>query len=332
MTIKLFSTLFGYRYEVVKRQPTASRQKIVTMGSLMLIPVMLWMFSGFYISRVLMESGLMSSIFISLILGLIIFIVDRSFIATPKMKGGYLLLCYRLGFALVTTILGTLALDLMIFSGDLEEYRTAHQEEAFQEFKDGYIHQHQASLDGLRAALQQSKQEQADYTQSYIDEMEGTGGTGTYGKGKVAAAKEKLAQESGKEVVRISGLLERSEKELIGEAEEYAGKKTAKPAGAILSKIEDLHAYLGSRPVGEIVYWVFFLFVFCLEGAFILYKFSASKSLFEDMLLAEEEIGKYRLEQLKQRRREIIGEDGKMGAGAAELRKLADDHKVRRIM
>lgn len=332
MTIKLFSTLFGYDYETVRKQPTASRQKIVTMGSLMLIPVILWMLSGFYISRVLMEGGLMTSILVSLILGGIIFIVDRSFIATPKMKGGYLLLFYRLGFALVTTILGTLALDLMIFSGDLQEYRSSKQADAFKDAKTAYILDHQASLDRLRSDLQQAKEDQDVFEQSFIDEMEGTGGTGTYGKGKVAAAKEQLAMKAGKEVERISGLLDQAETDLIGEAEAYAGKKTAKPAGAILSKIEDLHAYLGSRPVGEIVYWVFFLFVFCLEGAFILYKFAASKSLFEEMLLVEEEIGKFRLEQLKQRRREIIGEDGKMGTGAGRLRQLADDYQLRRIV
>jgi hypothetical protein len=332
MTIKLFSKLFGYEYDMVKKQPTASRQKIVTLGSLMLIPVMLWMVSGFYISRVLMECGLMTSMFVSLILGIIICIVDRSFISTPKMKGGYLLLGYRLVFALITTVLGTLALDLMIFAGDLEEYRTAHQEDAFQEIKAGFIAGKQGSLEELRATWQREKQQEAQYATSYIKEMEGTGGTGTYGRGKVAAAKEKLALESGLEAERIRGLLQQAEKELEQEAELYAAKITAKPSGAILSQIEDLHAYLVSRPIGELVYWVFFLFVFFLEAAFVLFKFSASKSLFEDMLLAEEEIGKFRLEQLKQRRREIIGEDGLMGVGADALRKLGGDHKVRRII
>jgi len=332
MTIHFFSKLFGYDPEVVKKQPTASRQKIVTMGSMMLIPVLLWMFSGFYISRHLMEVSLVSSLGVSLILGMIICIVDRSFIATPKMKGGYLLLVYRLGFAVITTILGTLAIDLMVFEGDLEEYRAKQQEIDFQQAKDTYITDQFDARMALEASHLKAEKDEADLQESFVEEMEGSGGTGTYGKGAVAAAKEKLAKEAGMETERLREELAGFDEKVKKEAEAHAGEVTKKSKAAILSKIEDLHAYLGERPVGEFVYWVFFFFVFFLEGAFVLYKFSASSSLFEDMLLAEEEIGKDRLAQMRKRRGDIIKEDEQMGYGAGRVRSIAADQRTRRIL
>ena len=56
MLLKIFSTLFGYNYEVVKGQSTVSKQKIITLGTLMLIPVSLWTISGFYIGYNLLVS------------------------------------------------------------------------------------------------------------------------------------------------------------------------------------------------------------------------------------------------------------------------------------
>lgn len=298
----------------------------------MLIPIMLWMFSGFYISRHLMDTGLLSSLAVALVLGLIIGIVDRSFIATPKMKGGYLLLVYRLGFAVITTILGALAIDLMVFAGDLEEYRSTQQETALETEKESYIERHLDSREVLVMDLEKAKSTEERDKQSYLDEMEGVGGTGTYGEGKVALAKKKMATKAEIETERTRERLEAFDKKLEKDAESHAKKVTEKSDAAILSKIEDLHAYLKDRPIGELIYWVFFLFIFFLEGAFVVYKFAASKSLFEDMLLAEEEIGLYRLMQLRERRRKYSDEDALLGHSASTLRKMADTAPSRRII
>ncbi len=332
MTIKLFSKLFGYDYEMVKRQPTASRQKIVTMGSLMLIPVMLWMFSGFYISRELMEKGLMGSILTALVLGFIVFIVDRSFIATPKIKGGSYVLLYRLAFAFITTCLGALAIDLMVFSGDLEEYRAGQQEIQFQQAKEDYLKDQVTSLEPLKTKLHRLEQEKSLHTASFIAEMEGKGGTGTYGRGKVADAKEALARKAATEAQLLAALIREKEETLKSEAESYATQISGKKAAAILSKIEDLHAYLASHPIGELVYWLFFFLIFFLEGAFVLYKFTTSRSLFEELLLAEEAIGMQRLTHLKERRAAILQEDRQLPDSAESIRQLAKGQKLRKIM
>jgi hypothetical protein len=124
MLLKFFSKLFGYNYEVVKVQSTVSKQKIITLGTLMLIPVSLWTISGFYIGYNLLGASLVSSLIGGLFVGLLILIIDKSFLATPKESVSQWLKVFRIVFAVIATILGSIALDLMFFSGDLEEYRT----------------------------------------------------------------------------------------------------------------------------------------------------------------------------------------------------------------
>lgn len=82
--MKIFCTLFGYDYETVLRQPTASRQKIVSLGLLILIPVILWAFSGFYLAHFLLGLGYYASAIVALILGGIILAVNRALWPHPN--------------------------------------------------------------------------------------------------------------------------------------------------------------------------------------------------------------------------------------------------------
>jgi len=123
MLLRFFSALFGYDYAIVKNQTTVSKQKIVTLGTLMLIPVSLWTISGFYIGDNLLDAGFIKSLFGGLFVGGLILIIDKSFLATPKDSVSKSLKGFRIVFAVIATILGSIALDLMFFGGDLEEYR-----------------------------------------------------------------------------------------------------------------------------------------------------------------------------------------------------------------
>jgi hypothetical protein len=88
MFLKFFSALFGYNYELVKAQTTVSKQKIVTMGTLVLIPVTLWFISGFYLSKDLYEAPTWQALFIGALMSSAILIIDRAFIVLSKENGG----------------------------------------------------------------------------------------------------------------------------------------------------------------------------------------------------------------------------------------------------
>ncbi|PZX55534.1 DUF4407 domain-containing protein [Algoriphagus chordae] len=330
MTVKLFSKLFGYSYDAVKTQTTVSRQKIVTLGTLLLIPVFLWTFSGFYLAHYVLEVSLFKSIITGLVLGTMIFFVDRSFIATPKVKGGKFLVAFRLAFALVSTILGSLTIDLVVFSGDLEEYREAKAVKLKTDVADEYYASHRQELDRVASERQEAEQRYLTLDDAHIAEMDGSYGTGKYGSGKVAAAKGEKAAAALEKWGVLDEDYQREQSKLRDESLVHAEEAVSKRGDALLSKVTDLHEFAMSTKESAFIFWLFFVFVFALEAYFIIYKSAVSETLFEKLLMSEEMIGETRMETLKRQREEMLRQDGLLGPRAEKMRRIAEDDGFKR--
>jgi hypothetical protein len=330
MTVRFFSKLFGYSYEAVKAQTTVSRQKIVTLGTLLLIPVFLWTFSGFYLTYYLLGASFWAAIATGLVLGTMILFVDRSFIATPKMKGGKYLVAFRLVFALVSTILGSLTIDLIVFSGDLEEYRQAKVIQMKTTEADTYFAGHRQELDRIDSDRKEAAVRSTMLDDAHLAEMDGSYGTGKYGAGKVADAKGRKAEQAIQKVAALEVAYLKEQDKLKEESLAHAEAMVSKRRDALLSKVTDLHEFAFSTLVSSAIYLIFFFFVFALEIFFIVYKSAVSESLFEKLLISEEIMGESRLEILTRQREEILRQDGLLGPKAEKMRRIADDDTYKR--
>lgn len=313
--IKIFSGLFGYDYKRVMQQPTVSRQKVVTLGTLILIPVALWTFSGFYLSYYLMGAGIAASILVAFVMGGIILIVDRSFVATPKSERGGWLRTIRIGFALVSTVLGSLAIDMVLFSGDLEEYRQAKGEKQVKLYSQEYREKQGGELLRLLDEKRTAQSRHEALLQAYIRELDGSGGTGRYGEGKVAMAKEQEKDRAASEVKRLEEGFVKARADLEEKALAHAEERAAKRGDALLSKLRDLHEFVLSDRLTLGFYLIFFVFVLMLETFFVMYKSVAADTIYEQFLQAEEEFGHQQLEAYRvqkariTRERDLLGED-----------------------
>lgn len=330
--MKLFCGLFGYDYATVLRQPTASRQKIVTLGLLILIPVILWAFSGFYLAHFLLGLGYIASAIVALILGGIILAVDRSFIATPKSSRGSGLKWLRFGFALVSTVLGSVALDLALFQGDLAEYRKALLSESRSKEEQAYKAEHSAELIRLEKLLPALQTRETSLGDAHILEMTGKGGSGKTGKGKISDAIELQKTETAKEAARVEESLKSERTSLDEAAKSHAEAKLIKRQDALLSQLKDLHGFVFSDGYAIVIYLFFFAFVAMLEVFFILYKTSTSDTIFEDWLEAEEIYGKQKLESYRRRKAQLAREYGILGEDYTQVRQLLGDTPTRRII
>lgn len=330
--MKLFCALFGYDYETVLRQPTASRQKIATLGLLILIPVILWAFSGFYIAHFMLGLGLFASSIVALILGGVIFAVDRSFIATPKSEKGGILKWLRFGFAVVSTVLGSIALDLALFQGDLAEYRQTLLSETRGKEEQVFKEKHGDELARLEQLLPALQARETSLGEVHILEMTGKGGSGKTGKGKISDAIEFQKRETTKEAARIERQLKSERLRLDSAAKTHSEEKLTKRQDAILSQLKDLHGFVFSDGYAMGIYFFFFAFVAMLEVFFILYKTSTSDTIFEDWLVAEEQYGKQKLESYRRRKAQTAREYGAIGEDYAHVRKLLSDTPTRRII
>lgn len=293
--LRIFSAVFQYDYEMVKKQPTISRQKIVTLGTLLLIPVGLWAFAGFYLSHSMMGLGIVGSLIVSLVLGAIIFAIDRSFISSPRTKYKKMLGTIRFAFALFSTVLGSLAIDMMLFSGDLEEYRVSKATEEKDVYTSEYFEKHQGEVQRILADKEKAEADFAQQRDIHRKEMDGEGGTGQRGFGKVAMAKGIEKEKAEARVGQLQQEYDRKRQELEIKAKDYGAEKATKRGDALLSKFKDLHEFVFSDPFTIGLYLFFFGFVLLLECFFILYKSAVSETIFESFLQAEED---YALQQL----------------------------------
>ncbi|MFN3999682.1 DUF4407 domain-containing protein [Algoriphagus sp.] len=330
--MKIFCTLFGYDYETVLRQPTASRQKIVTLGLLILIPVILWAFSGFYLAHFLLGLGYIASAIVALTLGGIILAVDRSFVATPKTGRTLGLIVLRFGFAVVSTVLGSVALDLALFQGDLAEYRQALLSESRSHEEEAYKADHSAELTRLEQLLPVLQARETSLGDAHILEMTGKGGSGKTGKGKISDAIEHQKVETAKEAARVEEALGAERTRLDEAAKAHAEQKLTKRQDALLSQLKDLHGFVFSDGYAIAIYFFFFAFVAMLEVFFILYKSFTSDTIFEDWLEAEESYGKQKLEAYRRRKAQVAREYGALGEDYAQVRQLLGETPTRRII
>lgn len=329
--LKIFSALFQYDYRMVEQQPTLSKQKIVTLGLLLLIPVILWAFSGFYLSHMMLGTGLLGSIMVSLVLGGIILIVDRSFISSPKTKYRGMLGSVRFGFAVFSTVLGSLAIDMVLFSGDLEEYRQAKAVEQKDVFEAEYYEKHQQEVLRIGDEKDKAYKVHQDLLGKHILEMDGEGGTGQKGFGKVAIAKGLEKDRAAAKVEQLELAYATALEDLQIKAEDYGAERASKRGDALMSKFRDLHEFVFSDALTTGLYLFFFGFVLLLECFFMLYKISVSETIFESFLQAEEDYRRQELEAYQVQKERSIRDRKLLGEDHDRIKEILHPGKKRRI-
>lgn len=332
MLLRLFSALFGYNYEVVKTQTTVSKQKIVTMGTLVLIPVSLWFISSYYLSSNLYEVPTSTAICIATGMALLVLVIDRSFIVLGKENGGVELKQFRVFIAILSTCLGSLALDLMVFSGDLKEYR-ADKNQSMKETKiKKYKEDFGDELDRLNSERAKASDAYDNSYADYIAEVDGSSGTKKYGKGPAASAKEGKMDMAKADYEKVDILFLAEQGRLNTVADSVAQASVINESSSVMSRVKDLHAVAFSHVVNAFYYLVISAFFFCLEFFPFKYKSKTAESLFEKMLYAEEKVGERRLQTLMAKREEILRQDGFLGHRAERIRHLASGYdNIRKI-
>lgn len=332
MLLRLFSNLFGYNYQVVKTQTTVSKQKIVTLGTLVLIPVTLWFISGYYLSSHLYEVPASTAISIATGMALLVLVIDRSFIVLSKENGGTELGKFRVFIAVLSTILGSLAMDLMVFSGDLKEYRAdkiqSTKEAKIQKYKDDFG----ANLNRLNSERSVAGEAYDKSYSGYLAEIDGTSGTKKYGNGPAASAKETKMKVAKEGLDKADALFLEEQNRLNTVADSVANASVLSESSSVMSRVKDLHAVAFSHWINAFYYLAITAFFFCLEFFPFKYKSRTSESLFERMLYAEEKVGEKRFQTLMAQREEILRQDGLLGYRAERIRQLALDHEnIRKI-
>lgn len=288
MTIKLASLLFGYDYAMLKKQTLASRQKIGTLALLLLIPVFIWGITGFLLSRNLLDTSLPVAVAVSFSMAGIIFLVDRSFVTADCEGSGRGMAIFRFGFAFLSAVLGAVALDMVIFEEDIANYQTKKAEDISGVKKAEYLDKHSAEQASFLAEVQRLTEAERSAKSAYMDEMDGK--IGQSGYGPRAKKKEQAWDLSRKELESAKEQLLETQNRLKAEAKGYAETMSDPGQKTLLGKFRDFHEFVFSDRYALTGYGLFFILMLMLELFLLVYKTGARKTVFDKMLLREEEM------------------------------------------
>ncbi len=238
----------------------------------------------------------------------------------------------RFGFAVISTFLGSLALDLALFQGDIKEYQADLLTDLRSYAETEYKGRHQDELSRLEQLLPKLQEKEARLGIDHILEMTGKKGTGRYGKGDVSDAIERQKLAVATEAKRVEEALQVERSKLDQEAEDFAEEKYSKRQDALISQLKDLHGFVFGDGYALVIYLFFFGFVALLEVFFIMYKSYTAETIFEDYLQAEELYVRQKLDAYKRRKAQLAKEYGALGEDYSRVTHLLGDSGLRKII
>lgn len=300
MGLKLFCWITGDDYEVVKRQDVLSRKKISMYGLGIFLPTSIWLIVGYLLTRTFFELPVYGSVIAALFIAALIFVIETLII---RHAGGWKTMALRLLLGLTVSLIGSVIIDEYFFNRDLNNrmitYRES-EEEAFVKDKiddlDSAIAIVLKEVGLLRTNWQNSLAEAAA-------EADGSNGSGHTGVGKITQLKLNIAEQKKSQLAEGETKLAAMEMEREGlEGEARAAFNDRFDDHALITRIKVMMLLFKDSHEFKVVWICFTLFVMILEFFIIFLKMGKHKTLYEQKLDFEHELGEQKLKELIMRR------------------------------
>lgn len=300
MGLKLFCWITGDDYEVVKRQDVLSRKKISMYGLGIFLPTSIWLIVGYLLTRTFFELPVYGSVIAALFIAALIFVIETLII---RHVGGWKTMALRLLLGLTVSLIGSVIIDEYFFSRDLDNrmitYREG-EEKAFVQDKVNALDSTIASLSNevnlLRSNWQNSLAEVAA-------EADGSNGSGQTGVGEITQLKLNIAEQKKSQLVEGEMKLAAMEMEREGlEGEAKISFNERFDDHALITRIKVMMLLFKDSHEFKVVWICFTLFVMILEFFIIFLKMGKHKTLYEQKLAFEHELGEQKLKDLIKRR------------------------------
>ena len=122
--LKFGCYLIGYNYELLCESGEASRKSVKKYTSAMLIVMIIWSMNGYNFAVRYVDAGFVGGILAAIICCIIIVQIERQIILT--MKPNNWLKTFRYGLAILMAIIGSVIIDQILFSKDLDQLRDSN--------------------------------------------------------------------------------------------------------------------------------------------------------------------------------------------------------------
>lgn len=295
MTLRIACTLTGDDYDMLKGDTPASRRKVVAMSIAMLIPVTVWFLSGYLLASQVLQKGTAVSLATGGCCALLVFLMEKLVVMS---KGGWGMRIFRVLIGFIVAMLGSLALDEVVFREDIDtavaRLKTTHGLEAARSAALDY-----EALNGyadLERRISEAERQYEAAEDRVIREADGTYGTGKRGAGKITALKDGKARMRRAELDRL--LAERNRLDAGKKAFADTARAQAEASfseHALLVRIKALAQLVESDPWMMLAYVLFTLLLFCIEFIVIILKASWGMTNYERRVEMMDKVGERRM-------------------------------------
>lgn len=165
-----------------------SRRKVNILATTVLLPGLIWLGLGYSFGCSFLRLGFLGSICMGLLLGTVIFIVDRLIIMASRGNGWVTFT--RFSLALVVSFLGTMIADHQIFQDDIRMTVSDLKKEKIETSSKEIDEQYKDKLASITSRLNDLEADSKELKTAYLNEADGTSGSGQRGIGAITKLKE----------------------------------------------------------------------------------------------------------------------------------------------
>ncbi|MBS1517928.1 MAG: DUF4407 domain-containing protein [Bacteroidetes bacterium] len=298
LILKLQCIITGDEHRNVVNETPESIKKIKLSAMVIFIPVFIWTVQGFLILTQLIRTSILQAIAGTIIISALIFTVERAIL---MMKGGKGIFGARIFLGILIALIGALTMDEIIFRTDvdrqLEENNRRYAEEEIRKWESENMNK----INLQKETADNYAQKKDDAMKIYLEEINGTGGTGRRGVDIVAKEKYKIYSEAGDDYAAEKLKLERMNSDYENEKNLFRSKLENSASFGLLHRIEALFDLISKNTVMAVFMTIFTLIFLILDLMVVIVKIFSARTNYERKNEEIELIGASRMKRMRDR-------------------------------
>jgi len=323
MMLKLQCFITGDQYNNVKNETPESIKKIKLSAMVIFIPVFLWLTEGFIIMTELFNSTLIQAIIATVIISILVFMLERSI---SMMKGGKLIFVTRFMLGILIALLGALTMDEVIFKTDVDKQLEENHRNYVSEEIIKWESDNMSKIDIQSIITGESTTIAENSLKIYLDEINGTGGSGRRGVDIVAKEKQKIYSDALDNYKNEKLKLDQMRSEFENDKAVFKTKMESSLPEGLLHRIEAMFDLIYKSPVMAVFCGIFTLILLILDLMVVIVKISSSKTNYERKNEEIEIIGESRMMRMRLKDSEHFSPSD-MHPGVVRMRRRMNSEK-----
>lgn len=298
--LKLTAKLLGEDLKKLRNSSVKSKQKVITSGVLLILPMLTWMISAALMCEIVFKTDSYVTALSAIVAGMIVLILDTSFM---KAKSGGWMKTYRFTVVLLSCLIGSVSIDLAVFHDDIDQYIKTVQGADFKMSFNANNAVAISEIEVLNQEYDKRKLEVEALREEFYAEMDGHNKSGS-GYGVIAKQKKLAWQDAANELDSFKADLDNKSNELNQVWSDGLSRKFE--SSGILTHLRALLDLSLEKPIVLISWIVLFLFIALVEYSPVFVKHRFGETDYDKWKDLQETIKNHKIAMLNSELKAIL--------------------------